>query len=96
MEYNEEDFKKWSKVLVNCMISSEESGDDESIVVKPLPWRSTLVDDFFEMLDGELMKDRSSQAKRQFKQRVVGPSSLRERPTSMPSWAIKETETEIS
>ena len=93
MEYGEEDFQKWSKVLADCMMSSEESEDNEAIAIKPLPWRSELVSEFFEVLDSELMKDRSSQAKRQIKKRKISerPSS-REKPSSMPPWATKETD----
>ena len=44
----EEDFQKWSQVLVDHMMSNEESKDNESIIAKPLPWWSTfnLVNDF--------------------------------------------------
>ena len=41
--------EKWRKVLVADMMSSEESddADDGTIIVKPLPWRSEKVTDFF-------------------------------------------------
>ena len=92
-EYGEEDFQKWSKVLVDCMISSKENEDNGAIAIKPLPWRSELVSEFFEVLDSELMKDCSSQAKRQIKKSKISekPSS-REKPSSMPPWATKETD----
>lgn len=61
--------EKWSKILVNEMMSSEES-DEETIFIKELPWRSSKVDSFFHALDEEAMKKKSQQAKRQTKNRI--------------------------
>ena len=72
-------------------MSSEESGEDEVITVKPLPWRHPRVDDFLTSLDEKLMSERSSQAKRQMKKRVIGSVSTRPVPTStsLPLWALR-------
>ena len=47
-------------------MSSEESGseDGEEInVVMELPWHSSLVDEFFQSLDSQLMSEKSAKAK---------------------------------
>ena len=53
------------------MMSSEESGGEDSdsdvIIVRPLPWRSARVNDFFASLDDNTKFHMSSQAKRQTK-----------------------------
>ena len=80
---------KWFKCLTIDLVSSDES-DDETIVVKTLPWRSTLVSDFFKSLDEEAYDKKSEQAKRQTKKRLLGGSSNREAPSTdlVPSWSI--------
>ena len=48
------DREKWEKVLTLEVMSSEDSGmeeDEEILVVRPLPWRSTRVDEMFDELD---------------------------------------------
>lgn len=90
-KYSEADRKKWLKVIVPDMMSSEDSGDDgdEKNYVKPLDWRSPLIKDFFIDLDQEFSVNKSAQAKRQTKVREVSSvSSSRPVPTNMPSWAI--------
>ena len=45
----EQQKEKWSKVMIADMMSSEESDEgDETIVVKPLQWRSSRVTVFQE------------------------------------------------
>ena len=83
--------EKWKKVLAEAM-SSEESDDEneEVITVKPLPWRAE-VSSFFHRLDNKMKQSKSTQAKRQRKQRIEGSNySLRLRPvgTSIPEWAF--------
>ena len=54
------------------MMSSEESeveGDEEAIVVKPLPWRSDSVNQMIKRLDDTIRDERSSQARCQAKAR---------------------------
>ena len=72
-------------------MSSEESGNEdgeEVNIVMELPWRSSLVDEFFESLDSQLMSEKSAQAKRQTKRRVKGQNSLRPAPCDAPGWAL--------
>lgn len=84
--------EKWSKVLIPEVISSEESENenDDSVFVKPLPWRANIVNDFFAQLDSKIMETKSVQAKRQRKQRIVSTTeSTRETPPGLPKWAVK-------
>ena len=73
------------------MMSSEESDpeNDNSMVVKPLPWRSALVEEFFESLDSQIKSCRSSQSVRQSKPRVQGEPSTRLQPSDIPKWAYQ-------
>ena len=85
------DYKKWSKVLINDCMSSEESGDDDTLVVRPLPWRSDLVNTFFANLDKKNMEEKSPQARRQLKGRLSGSPSSRPTYEHLPQWALKPT-----
>lgn len=76
---NEREKNKWSKCLTMDFMSSDES-DGETIVVKTLSWRSSMVNDFFKSVDDEAYARKSEQAKRQTKKRLVGASSSREVP----------------
>ncbi len=67
---SEPDKKKWLSVLDVSKMSSEESGDEHELYVKPLVWRATNVTDFFIDLDSTFMKNKSVQARRQTKQRI--------------------------
>ena len=75
------------------MMSSEESGDDNTIIMKPLLWRAERVDRFFRTLDGKACDAKSPQAKRQTKKRVIGEPSTRPIPSAhgLPSWAFAPT-----
>ena len=95
--YKKEDKEKWHKILVPEMISSEESDDDADgngvavNVVKKLPWRSDVVREFFYDLDEQYTSGKSSQAKRQTKQRITSIiPSTRPVPEGFPSWATKQ------
>ena len=69
-------------------MSSEESGDEENtIIVRPLPWRTDLVNKFFQNLDARSTEEKSSQARRQQKVRVPGTPSARLISETLPSWA---------
>ena len=59
--YKEEDAKKWSKVLISEYMSSEESGDDDTLIVRPLQWHSGLLDTS-DNLDKQNLAEKSSQA----------------------------------
>ena len=51
------------KVLVPAMMSSEESEDEENInYVKDLPWRASIVKEFFSDLDKHFEATKSAQA----------------------------------
>lgn len=72
------------------MMSSEESDvDDEGDAYVPLPWRASIVDEFFYSFDEQFHSEKSPQAKRQTKPRLKGTNeSVRSIPTSMPAWAV--------
>ena len=78
------------KLMKNELMSSEESDDNETVVVKPLPWRSEYVDKIFHTIDKYTSAKKSSQAKRQTKSRNVGSASLRMLPQhiDLPAWAL--------
>ena len=87
----EKDKEKWSKVMTKEFMSSEESGDENnSVIVRPLPWRSNRVDSFFQSLDKSSLEGKSPQSLRQMKKRVIGEVSSRSKPDShgLPSWAF--------
>ena len=76
------------KVLSAEFMSSEDS-EDETIVVRPLPWRSGRVAAFLHSLDDKAQESKSPQARRQMKERKVGGSSSRMPSGGHPSWAIE-------
>ena len=78
-------------MLINKCISSEESGDDDTLVIKPLRWRSDLVNTFFANLDKQNMEEKSPQARRQLKSRLSGTPSSRPAHEPLPQWALKPT-----
>ena len=70
------------------LMSSDES-DGEVITVKSLPWRSSVVNNFFKSLDEEAYTRKSQQAKRQTKKRLCGGPSDRPEPTiKLPPWSL--------
>lgn len=73
-------------------MSSEESTseNEEILIVKPLPWRSEKVWQFFKQLDEKVERAKKAQAKRQRKQRVVSNDfSVRPKPiTTLPVWSL--------
>ena len=88
----DKDKEKWSRVIVSEIMSSEESGDedDSPIVVRPLPWRASRVDNFLSQLHKQNKKHKSPQARHQMKTRVIGCMSSRPPPvgTDIPEWAF--------
>ena len=84
--------EKWKKVLTIGYLSSEESGmDDENevIIVKHLPWRSSYVNQMFNRLDEKAITEKSPQSRRQMKKRVTGEASARSKPAGeIPPWAV--------
>ena len=83
--------EKWSKVLQAEVMSSEESGPEENdMFVKPLPWRSDLVNKFLAELDDRSTERKTPQALRQRKKRVLSAYvSTRGAPPGLPKWALK-------
>ena len=73
--------------MKNEYMSSEESGEDDSIVLHPLPWRSEYINKMFEKIDAFCNSKKSSQAKRQMKNRFIGTPSCRAPPNCAPDWA---------
>ena len=71
------------------MMSSEESDpeDENSMVVRPLLWRSTLVDEFYEPLDSQMKSCRLSLSVYQSKYHIQGEPSTRPQPADIPKWA---------
>lgn len=88
----EEARQKWLKVVSNEMMSSEESGTEDTIVVHPLPWRSKYVTGMFNKVDQYSNARKSPQARRQMKARSTGSESTRAAPPDLPSWALKRLE----
>ena len=87
----EEQRTKWLAVVKNDLMSSEESDEEDSIVVHPLPWRSEYVNRMFQKIDEYSYSKKSPQAKRQTKTRVTGIPSRRVVPPIMePIWAFKK------
>lgn len=82
--------EKWNKVLQAEVMSSEESGPEEDdMFVKPLPWRSELVNKFFAELDEKSTERKTAQALRQRKKRIISVhASIRGAPPGLPKWAI--------
>ena len=78
------------------IMSSEESGTDdgdEVLFVRPLPLRSAKVDTFFSTSDRTSKENKSPQALREIKRRVLASDSAREKPAGngLPKWAFEST-----
>ena len=88
----EKEKEKWRKVFIPQMVSSEESCDEDTIAIKPLGWRSERVDSLFHKLDSEIEQGKTTQARRQKKERVISEIYSTRDPPNLPKWAvIKET-----
>ena len=77
------------------MSSEESDGENDGIVVKPLPWTSNKLADFLHNLDVVNVESKTMQSKRQRKERVISSeASTRPKPTAadaskFPKWAIQ-------
>lgn len=80
------------KSFIPELMSSEESEDDGTYTIRPLPWRSEKVTDLFYRLDGKIDKKKSKRSKRMTSDRFKGDPSDRTVPTDMsiPSWCVKQ------
>lgn len=89
---SEREKEKWDKVLEVEVMSSEESNpeDDDVIAIKPLSWRSERVSQFLHRLDDKSEERKTTQAKRQRKNRVIGSVvSTRAKPSgNLPNWVF--------
>ena len=75
--------------MKNAFMSSDDSGsDDDTYIVRPIPWRSKYVNSMFDRIDKYNAARKSSQARRQMKSRVNGAPSSRPIPADFPEWAI--------
>lgn len=89
--------EKWKKVMESEFISSEESANDEEgddiIIIKPLLWRADKVSRFFHQLDEKSLANKTPQARRQRKCRVIS-SDPSDRPqpeaNKFPAWSLTE------
>ena len=71
--------EEWRKVLVIEYTSSEESrmdDDNEVIIVKPLPWHSSYVNQMFHRFDDKVIAEKSPQLQCKMKKRVTGEPSI--------------------
>lgn len=83
--------EKWRKVMDHTFMSSEESGGEDIIVVKPLRWRAEKVTNFFHHLDDKITTSKSPQARRQRKARIISTAeSDRPQPAKdeFPAWSL--------
>ena len=80
-------------MLVQDFMSSEESDPEaeDTLIKRPIMWRSHKVDTFFRNLDSHTQEVKSKQSKRQAKVRTLaGEYSERQKPTEsdFPRWAF--------
>ena len=72
-------------------MSSEESGSDDGIYVKLLPWRSTQFNQLLKTLDCISEERRSAQGQRQMETQSKGCISSHPKPsTKLPTWSISD------
>lgn len=83
----ESEKQKWRTVLVADVMSSEDSDpESDTLVVKPLPWHSSRLDEMFLDMDRATAMRKSATALWQRRQRIV---STRTVPDNLPRWTIK-------
>ena len=85
----EKDKPIWSECLLPEVMSSEDSEDDGSFTVRPLPWRSEKASNFLLGLDHKRDKRRSRKSRIMTFQRKTGEFSERPQPGSVPAWVVK-------
>ena len=83
-QFKDDEKEKWESIMkMEYIMSREESGmedGDHVNVVRPLPWLSAFVAQFKSMLDNQVMKKKSHQARWQTKKRKQGCPSNCTRP----------------
>lgn len=91
--------EKWKPCLVADCISSEDSDWEEdnggntykTFTVKPIPWRSDRVSNFFHALDRKAKKSASQKSTMMSFVRKVGIPSDRPKPVGFPEWVYKQS-----
>ena len=90
---SEEIKEKFLPCLVPDLISSEESGEEDEgqFIVRPLPWRSEKVDNFFATLDHKHEKRQTVRSKKMSYGRKDGLPSDQPKPQdgTLPKWLFK-------
>ena len=88
---SENDKEKWKECLIEELISSEDSDEDGSFLVRPLPWRAEKVTNLFCSLDKKQDKKRSKKSKIMTFERKTGLPSYRTKPMerSIPAWTVR-------
>lgn len=80
------------KALVPELISSEDSDNDGSFTVRPLPWRSDTANELHYSLDKKHVKRLSVKSRRMTSDRQRGLASDRAMPDpkTLPTWCLKK------
>ena len=80
--------ENWRSVMVTELMSSDES-DGDTIMVKNLPWRSSVLQELYIKLDKQQLSKKSSHAVRLTKKRMMnGIESSRPKPSNhLPHWS---------
>ena len=93
---DEQQRDRWQPAMQIDMMSSEESGmegDEEVMLIRPLPWRSEQVNRLMKQLDKKVESSRTPQARRQVINRVTSSeASSRPMPLdgNLPPWLFRE------
>ena len=79
------------KSLDTALMSSEDSDEDGTFIVRPLSWRSKKAADFYHSLDTKFEKRQSIRSRLMTFQRQEGMVSdrLPPPPGSVPTWCLK-------
>ena len=82
----------WKGCLLEELISSEDSDEDGSYVVRSLPWRADKVSSLFCSVDKKQDQKRSRKSKIvTFKRKTGVPSDCANpKPGSVPAWTVTE------
>lgn len=88
----EQEKARWKEALLPSLVSSEDSDEEGSFTVRPLPWRSEKASEFFFTLDEKHERKRSIRSKMMTFQRNYGLPSDRQKPPvgTVPEWCLKK------
>ena len=78
--------------LLPCLMSSEDSEEDGTFTVRPLPWRSSRAVQIYHSLDEKHERRQSARSKLMTFHRREGMPSDREKPSAeaVPAWCLKK------